>query len=129
MNKRYKIKKGLENLISLCKNFGFEFYNEPYKKFVKTIITPLHRIRLETDEQMRLFMINELTNKKKYEIPEFFIKDLIQINMIEEDYISMEDFALENCPKCSNYTDCIYQISKRIDGNANCVYFKEKNNE
>lgn len=44
-------------------------------------------------------------------------------------YISLEDFATKNCPKCANRDNCFYEINKRIDGNANCVYFKEQKDE
>lgn len=129
MNKRYKIKKELKNLISLCKDFDFEFCNQPYEKFTKIIVTPLHRIRLETDKQMRIFMVDELNDIKTYEIPYLLIEDLLKSNIIEEYFISMKDFASEHCHKCVNYKKCFSEISMRIDGNAFCVDFKEDKNE
>jgi hypothetical protein len=126
MGKRYRIKndKFIETIL-LHDKLDLEYKEEPYPMFCKLILTPLERKILMTDKKLRLYIINEFTKKLTFEIEEQYIKDLLNLNLIEEYHITMEEFAEENCHKCKKFPNCNCEIRKKMDGNADCVYFEE----
>lgn len=120
---RYRYNQDTEKFVALIKEFG-PMLKDRYEKL---ILTPLERKTLILDTLTGFFLLrNDFTGEQTSDIPEMYMRELVDTGIAIEYHRTMEEYAETKCVKCENRENCVYEITKLISGGATCVYFKEK---